>query len=56
MKNNKYSEHEREELMGEVKSLVQEVESLKRNLSLKLGAKEAVNSSESVFLKIAFHP
>lgn len=53
MKNDKYSNMSKDELMGEVKSLAQEVENLKRNLSLKFGAKEAANPGESVFLKIA---
>lgn len=53
MKNNKYSNMSKDELVGEVRSLGQEVETLKRNLSLKFGAEDAANSSESVFLKIA---
>lgn len=53
MKNNKYSSMSKDELMDEVKNLVQEVETLKRNLPLKSGAEEAANPNESVFLKIA---
>ena len=53
MKNNKYSNMSKDELMDEVKNLGQEVETLKRNLPLKSGAKEAANPDESVFLKIA---
>src|SRR3990172_3912183 len=53
MKNNKYSNMSKDELMGEVRSLGQEVETLKRNLALKFGVKEATDSSENVFSKIA---
>ena len=53
MKNNKYSNMSKDELMGEVRSLGQEIETLKQNLSLKFGVKEATDSSENVFSKIA---
>ena len=57
MKNNKYSNMSKDELVGEVRSLGQEVETLKRNLSLKFGAEDAANSSESVFSENRrFHP
>lgn len=53
MKNNKYSDTSKDELMDEVKSLSQEIEGLKQNPASRFGAKEAANPNESVFLKIA---
>lgn len=53
MKNNRYSDMSKDELMGEVKNLSQEIEGLKRNPASRFGAEEAANPNESVFLKIA---
>ena len=53
VKNNKYSNMSKDELMGEVKSLSQEIESLKRNPASRFGAEVAANPGESIFLKIA---